>query len=122
MNIWIFVVLAALMVGFFVLPRLSWAKPGEARQLIEAGAILVDVRSPGEFQGGSAPGALNVPLGSVETAVKENGWPMDKPILLFCASGTRSAVAVKQLKALGYANAANLGTVGRARKAMERGN
>jgi rhodanese-related sulfurtransferase len=115
MNIWIYALLAVLVVGFLVLPRLSWAKLSEAGEQLKSGAVLVDVRTPGEFQGGSANGAVNIPLGSVETAVKEKGWSMDKPILLFCASGTRSAVAVKQLKALGYAKAVNLGTVGRAR-------
>ena len=117
MNIWIYVLLAALVFGFFVLPRLSWAKPAEARELLDSGGVLVDVRSPQEFRGGSAEGALNMPLGSVEGAVRDSGWPKDKPILLFCASGTRSSMAARQLKALGYSRVANLGPVGRARAA-----
>lgn len=80
----------------------------EARQLVEAGAQLVDVRTPMEFYQGALPGALNLPLQTFRNAPEE--LDPDKPVLLYCVSGNRSAQAMNYLKAVGFKNVYNIGS------------
>lgn len=66
-------------------------------KLIEDGAIIVDVRTPGEYNGGHVKDSMNIPLdklnGKVEMIKKKN-----KPVIACCASGMRSASATALLK------------------------
>ncbi|MBM4781845.1 MAG: rhodanese-like domain-containing protein [Archangiaceae bacterium] len=80
--------------------------------MVKEGAKLVDVRSPGEFSSGHLPGAINVPLQELGAQVKKLG-EKDKPVVLYCASGTRSAMACSTLKGLGFTQVFNLGSMGR---------
>lgn len=114
MNIWLVLAFALLFVFLFVWPRLSMTPVDTAREAFRNGAKLVDVRTPAEFRGGSAPGAVNIPLGEVANGIKAKGWPKDTPVLLFCRSGTRSAAAKRQLQGAGYQTVLNVGTVHRA--------
>jgi rhodanese-related sulfurtransferase len=65
--------------------------------------VLIDVCEPAEFAAGHAIGARNVPLGSLETS---KSLPSNKalPIIVLCATGTRSSRAVAALTKLGYQN------------------
>lgn len=91
--------------------------PQEAAKLAESGgALLVDVRDGLELRaGGKAKGALHVPRGSLEfkadpeSPMHDPSFRKDKTIILYCASGGRSALAGKTLKDLGYADVRNLG-------------
>ena len=78
------------------------------KDMIAAGARIVDVRSPAEFADGAYPGAVNIPLGILEAKLGELG-PKDGAIVLYCASGARSAQAARLLKQAGFANAVNAG-------------
>jgi phage shock protein E len=78
------------------------------KQMIENGARIVDVRSPDEFADGAYPGAVNIPLGILGAKLDELG-PKDGPIVLYCASGARSAQAARILKQAGFADAVNAG-------------
>lgn len=118
MTFWIIVFFALLFAGFFILPRLGWISANQAKELLKQDAALVDVRSQGEFRGGSAEGAVNLPVGEIERDIAAKGWSRDRPIIVFCASGARSALAKRQLTAAGYAKVFNLGTVTRARRAV----
>ncbi len=84
----------------------------EARALVRDGARLVDVRSPGEFAAGHIDGALNLPVAEIVHRVGEIG-PPDKPVVLYCASGVRSAAAARMLKSKGFADVRNLGAMSR---------
>ena len=75
---------------------------------IRAGAAIIDVRSPGEFAGGAYPKALNIPIKTLEQRLAEVG-PKDKPVVVYCASGGRSAVAEQLLKANGFTDVTNAG-------------
>ena len=74
---------------------------------IQAGARIVDVRSPGEFQSGAYPGAVNIPVQELEARLSE--VPRDRPVVLYCASGARSAAAERILRARGYTDVVNGG-------------
>jgi phage shock protein E len=80
----------------------------EVKQMIAAGAKIVDVRTPEEFEDESYPGAVNVPLSALAARVGELG-PKDAPIVLYCASGARSAQAARFLKQSGFTKAVNAG-------------
>lgn len=82
--------------------------PLEAKALIETrqDLLLVDVRSPEEFQGGSLPGATLIPFW--DFAKGRFDLPKDKPILLVCAVGGRSLACGQLLASKGYREVYNL--------------
>lgn len=76
-------------------------------ELKKNGATLVDVRSPAEFAQGNAPGTINIPL--QELGSRLNEIPKSSPVVVCCASGTRSGMAKLKLKKNGYAEVHNIG-------------
>ena len=87
--------------------------PAKAREMIAAGAIVVDVRTPDEFAAGSVPGAANIPIqdfaGRIAEVEKLAGGDKTRPIVVYCASGNRSSKAKTQLEAAGYTQVVNGG-------------
>ncbi len=75
---------------------------------IAAGARVVDVRTPAEFRDGAYPGAVNIPLAVLPARMHELE-PKDKPIVLYCASGSRSGQAAWLLKRAGFTDVVNAG-------------
>jgi rhodanese-related sulfurtransferase len=82
----------------------------QAHELVAGGALLVDVRSPAEFASGHIDGARNVPVGEIAQRVSELG-ATDRPVIVYCASGTRSAMAKRTLTRAGFARVYNLGSM-----------
>jgi len=79
------------------------ATPQEAQQQMGLGsAFLLDVRGFDEFAAGHAVGAVCVPLPDLERRVGE--LPTNRPVLVMCQSGGRSALAATRLRALGMDN------------------
>ena len=80
-----------------------FGKSGQ-RQIIAGaaaqGALLVDVRTPAEFQQGSVRGAVNYPVQQIDALV-EYVEHIQKPVIVFCASGIRSAAARSKLRRRG---------------------
>jgi len=74
--------------------------------------LYVDVRTPGEFQYGAYPDAVNIPLDEIEDKVGELG-SKDREIILYCTSGARSAYAVNILREYGFTNLKNGGSITR---------
>lgn len=72
-----------------------------ARELVKNGATLLDVRSQGEFSGGHIEGAKLIPVQELGGRLEEVG-PKDKPVVVYCASGGRSAAAASMLAKAGY--------------------
>lgn len=72
----------------------------EAHRLVEQGATLLDVRTEGEFAGGHLPGAVLVPVAELASRMSE--VPRDRPVVVYCQSGGRSARAAEMLAAAGY--------------------
>ena len=78
-------------------------------KLVREGAVIVDVRSTGEFKSGHIPGSLNLPVESLNNNL---GKLPDKnrPVITCCASGMRSAAAKNMLKSKGYTEVHNGGS------------
>ncbi len=102
----------ALLTAWFIASKLGKVSPAKAHELVAAGARLVDVRSPGEFGDAHLPGAVNIPAPDVQKRAGEIGKP-DSPVVVYCASGMRSAAAARTLKALGYSQVFDLGSMSR---------
>src|ERR1051325_11590293 len=91
--------------------------PAEAKALIERGnTLVVDVRDAAELQcGGKIKGAVHEPRGMLEfradpdTPYPNAAFAKDKTVLVYCASGGRSALSGKTLKDFGYAAVFNIG-------------
>ena len=69
--------------------------------------VLLDVREGNEWQMGRIPGAVFLPRGVLEGAV-EARVPREARVVLYCASGNRSALAADTLQAMGYGDVASL--------------
>jgi sulfur-carrier protein adenylyltransferase/sulfurtransferase len=78
----------------------------EARGRVDSGdaPLFVDVREPDEWQEGHLPGALHVPRGNLESRIESLVPDKDREVVLYCASGSRSAFAAKALGELDYTN------------------
>ena len=91
--------------------------PAEAREMIaKGGTLVVDVRDAGEVAAsGKAAGAVNVSRGMLEfradpdSPYHDKNFSKDKAVILYCASGGRSALAGKTLRDLGYDKVYNVG-------------
>ena len=80
----------------------SEVAPSDALDLLQRGAVLLDVREAAEFAAGSAPGAIHVARCDVEARIVEIVPDRRQPLVLLCESGRRSLAAALQLGALGY--------------------
>jgi phage shock protein E len=118
MNLVTWIVIAGAVVAFLLLKRLSLVTPATAREWLKKGALVIDVRSEGEFQERHLPGAINIPLGSLGDEIARRAPDKEQAILLHCLSGTRSGMAKARLKQLGYRNVFNLGSYGRAERVL----
>jgi len=76
----------------------------EAMELINNNAVIIDVRTGAEYASGYIDGAINVPVENISTI----SYDKDTVIIVYCASGMRSANAAKTLIDLGYTNVYNL--------------
>lgn len=104
-------ILFGLFVLWIVFTRFVGKIPSaQAHELVSGGALLLDVRSPGEFAGGHLQGAKNIAVGELGRRIAE--VPKDKPVVVYCASGMRSASAARMLKRAGI-EAHDLGAMSR---------
>lgn len=78
----------------------------EASRRQAAGAFLVDVRQPEEWNAGHAPNATLIPLGALSARLAD--IPRDREVLLICRSGNRSGAAQRQLLQFGYEQVINV--------------
>jgi rhodanese-related sulfurtransferase len=106
---WVIFLLAGVMTWLWVRSS-SGISAEQVRGFLKDSPQLVDVRTPGEFQGGSAQGAVNIPLNELGNRLDELG-PKDSPIGVFCRSGQRSGRAKDLLTNKGYTAVLNLGGV-----------
>jgi len=78
-------------------------------ELIKNGAVVLDVRTPGEFQIGHVKGSINISVESLPSQLKKLEAYKNKTIITCCRSGMRSGSAASILKANGFENVINGG-------------
>ncbi|ADE10386.1 rhodanese-like domain-containing protein [Sideroxydans lithotrophicus] len=107
----IFWTLAIIVGAALVVQQLQAADGIDAKQALsmeKQGALLLDVREPEEYKAVHAPNAKLIPLGQLGSRLPEIAAYKDKPIVVMCRSGRRSAMAVSQLRDAGYTQVSNV--------------
>jgi phage shock protein E len=84
------------------------AAPSDPHALVASGARLVDVRTREEFAAGHIAGAVNIPVDELATRLGELG-ARDHDVVVYCASGMRSASAARLLARAGFTSVHDLG-------------
>ena len=84
-----------------------FGKSADFAQLVKDGAVILDVRTPGEYAGGHIEGSKNIPLQSIQQNLSK--IPKDKVIITCCASGMRSGSAKSILLSNGFKEVHNGG-------------
>lgn len=72
----------------------------QTKEMLQRGAVIIDVRTPGEYQSGHVANSKNIPLDEVDARIEELR-SFNKPLVLCCASGARSGNATSYLQAQG---------------------
>ena len=83
---------------------------GEAAERLTATPppAVLDVRERDEYEQGFIPGAIHIPRGNLETRIERNVVDRSTPIIIYCATGTRSVYAAKTLDELGYTDVVSM--------------
>ena len=89
---------------------LSPAEP--ASTPLPGNALVIDVRSPGEYASGHVQGAINLPLSRFEQEIGHVAPDKSVPVMIYCLSGGRSGGACRLMQQLGYRQVINGGSVG----------
>lgn len=106
-------VIIALLIGGEVLRKIrgvNTLNPNEALRLInDEAAVVVDIRDSGDYRAGHIAQARHLPLNNLKDRVGELEKFKDRPIIIYCQSGSRSSTACALLKKNGFANVHHLG-------------
>lgn len=116
MNWTPWLIIAAMVAVVLVLKKSGQISAKAALEYLKRGALVIDVRSPGEFRSGHLAKAVNIPLDEIGSAIPQRVKDKNQVLLLHCASGMRSGLARSKLKSMGYMNVFNLGSYGRAER------
>lgn len=111
MKNWIWILAAVgvvLVLKHFMIGR---ASKGDIEAQLAQNTLVVDVRTPAEFQGGHYDGAINIPLSDLGQQLDQFGDDKGRSIVLYCHSGARSASAKRALEQAGYTNVLNAGSL-----------
>jgi rhodanese-related sulfurtransferase len=88
---------------------LGFGPKADYAELVKQGAIILDVRTPGEYSGGHIKGSVNIPVDSLRNNLSKLK-NKERTIITCCASGMRSAAAKNMLKSSGYTSVHNGGS------------
>jgi rhodanese-related sulfurtransferase len=81
--------------------RIAELAPADAVRGVAAGTVFLDVREPNEWNLGHVPGAVHIARGQLEGKV-EGMIDRSTPVVVYCASGNRSALAAETMQVMGY--------------------
>lgn len=107
---------AVAMALFLTVSKAGQISAKDAAAHLKNGAMVIDVRTAGEFNSGHLTNAVNIPLDEIEAVVPQRVTNKNQVLLLHCQSGMCSGMAQQELKKLGYTKAFNLGSYSRAGK------
>ena len=87
--------------------------PQEAKRRLSSGepVVLLDVRTPQEYEQIHIPNSISLPLDSLKQEVADRIPDKDAEIIVYCLSGARSSMACSQLISMGYTNVSNMGGI-----------
>jgi rhodanese-related sulfurtransferase len=88
--------------------RIKEVSAAEAKELIEQGYVVLDIRDLEEFEQGHIENALHLSRGRLEAKISEMIPDKETPIVCHCAGGNRGALAADTLQIMGYRNVVNL--------------
>ena len=98
--------------------RIREVSASEVQAMARAGDVLIDVREPAEYASGHLPGAINLPRGVLEFQIHAHPAmgcttsdalaASDRPLVLYCLSGGRAALAADSLQQLGFSQVSSL--------------
>lgn len=87
--------------------------------LVQGGALVVDVRTSGEFSGGHIEGAVNIPHDRISREIEQQTVDKDRAIILYCHSGARASAAKKSLVQMGYTHVVNAASLRNMRNVLD---
>jgi len=103
------IALVVVILAWFGFSRYQKSKNGAViAAAIAEGAVVVDVRTAGEYGGHHYYGAINIPVDTLAIKLSKVG-AKDKPVVVYCASGGRSAAAAGILRRAGFSRVVNGG-------------
>jgi phage shock protein E len=120
MNWTSWLILLSIVVVFLLIRRIGQLSERKAREYLGEGALVIDVRSEGEFAAKHLRGAINIPVDRVDSLAPQRLKDRNQVLLLHCESGMRSAAAQRKLARMGFTRAYNLGSYGRAARILGR--
>jgi phage shock protein E len=88
--------------------------------LVKDGALVIDVRTPGEYAGGHVENAVNIPHNLIARDIAGIESDKSRSIIVYCHSGGRSAAAGKALEQAGYMHVVNGGSLHRMQMLLSR--
>ena len=106
----------AALVAAFTLLSVGASPLAQAVDFTNPDATIIDVRTLGEWQAGHLDGALRIEWQDIQQGVTNLSLAKDQPIYLYCRSGARAGRAEGMLKAEGYTQVYNMGSLGAAAK------
>jgi phage shock protein E len=114
MNWIIALVVSAIAGGVLLRGQSVQISPEAAQAYLKKGALVIDVRTPAEFNAGHLLNAMNIPLAQIESRSPLPLKNKNQVLLLHCQGGVRSAKATKLLSGMSYVNVFDLGAYSRA--------
>ncbi len=90
----------ALMIRPATGPGIEEASPERIAEVLAAGARVIDVRTPGEFEMSHLAGAENVPTNLLATQAQD--WDRSEPLVVYCTTGARSSQSISLLADMGF--------------------
>lgn len=112
----IYFVALACVIGFMFMRRTGQVPVKDAAEYVRKGAVIIDVRTPREFQSGHLSQAFNMPVDEVDGLLPNKVRDKERVILVHCQSGMRSRKAKEKLERIGYKNVYDMGSYERAFK------
>ena len=111
----------ALAICLAVLLLIACSRAGNAQPAeVERGGLLIDVRSPGEYNGGHLANAILISYTDIAGKIAQHVKGKSDRIVLYCHSGSRAGIAKRTLEKLGYTAVVNAGSYGKLKTAEEK--
>jgi len=87
-------------------------------EMVQAGALVIDVRTADEFSEGHIQCSINIPYDVIVREIRKHEPSKDRPVVVYCLSGARSSSAKKSLRKAGYTQVENGGSFRKMKKIL----